>query len=149
MGYPSEVGSVPTGGRRPGVIITRSISDVRVGDTLITRWVKRQPIGTHMVQDFAPSAALLRWFKAEGDNYETWATYRAEYLAEMRTTYRDNPSLFEEAVGTVKVYGLAFVCYCPTAEWPPDTHCHRIPLADEVLVPLAKHRGILLRVEHR
>jgi len=107
-----------------------------------------QPPGTSLLFYAAPSRDLLAWAREEGDSEETWAQYREDYLDEQRGEYSRRPDRYAALVGRARDEGLALVCYCPTEEWPPDTHCHRIILADEVLVPVAESMNIQLRVEH-
>ena len=128
--------------RRPGVIITRSLSDCRVGDKLIVRWKpKKMPVGVRHLPIFAPSSRLLSEAKKDPN---AWSWYPDEYKDEMRALYRNNQAPFDTLIADAHERGVVLVCYCRTAEWPPDTECHRILLADA----LGKVDPTL-RVEHR
>lgn len=71
------------------------------------------------IKEFAPSWDLVRGVK-EGSI--TWEEYQAAYLDQLRHSYINNRSLWEEMIAN-DIFAIG--CYCR-----PITHCHRFILAD-------------------
>jgi len=78
---------------------------------------------------FAPSWTILRpalVLRHAGRELEsTWLIYREAYLAELRKSYRDNRSSWDEVLRRESV---TFCCYCNLDR--VGNRCHRLILAE-------------------
>ncbi len=104
----------------------------------LAQWRKCKTLGIPLLDTtaksgdpvFAPGRGIVNGIKYGGLTEEE---YTSEYLKQMRLSYVENPSRWNEVM---EMDTVAFACYCG-----PEKFCHRHLLVD-IYRKLCRHRGV-------
>lgn len=83
----------------------------------------RMDVRMHTRHFLRPEREMVTRYLDPADDYG-WGDFRRDYLALLRSRYKDDPQPFEELAELARRENVYLGCSCPTKKNPDVRHCH-------------------------